>query len=152
MQRGLAAGADDATIRLNLANALRRTGRIAEARENYRRASELARTALLLNPRDAASRARLAYSMVQLGTPALAADEALQAVKLARSDYYTLYWTIMTLDALGRRADAYPLLANAPQQQLRDLRRQPDLADFTNDPRFPGNIIQTKERTSNGRN
>ena len=145
LQRGLLAGADDATIRLNLANALRRTGRIQEARENYQRASELTRTALLLNPRDAASRARLAYSMVRLGTPGLAADEALQAVKLAPNDYYALYWSIMTLDALGRRVDAYSLLANASPQQLKDLRRQPDLAEFINDPQFT-------KRTTNGRN
>jgi Flp pilus assembly protein TadD len=154
MKRGLEAGVvDDVTIRLNLANALRRTGRIAEARQNYQHANDLARAALLLNPRDAVSRARLAYSMVQLGTPALAADEALQAVKLAGSDYYTLYWTIMTLDALGRRGDAYPLLANASRQQLRDLRRQPDLTDFANDPRFPGTTPAIpNERTTNGRN
>jgi serine/threonine protein kinase/Flp pilus assembly protein TadD len=149
MQRGLAAGQDDATIRLNLANALRHLGRIAEARENYQRGNDLARNALLLNPRDAVSRARLAYSMVQLGTPALAMDEALQAVKLASSDYYTLYWAIMTLAALGRQEDAYPLLAHASAQQLKDLRRQPDLTEFTNDPRFPR---PTTERTTNGRN
>jgi len=137
MQHALAAGADDAGLRLNLANTLRHLGRAAEARENYQRANELARSLLLRDPRDAASRARLAYSLVQLGMPALAADEALQAVRLAGSDYATLYWTLMTLDALGRRADAYPLLANASQEQLRDLRRQPDLADFARDPRFP---------------
>jgi serine/threonine protein kinase/Flp pilus assembly protein TadD len=153
MERGLAAGADDATIRLNLANALRRAGHIAEARQNYQRASDLARAALLLNPRDAISRARLAYSMVQLGTPALAADEALQAVRLASSDYYTLYWTIMTLDSIGRRAEAYPLLDHISQQQLKDLRRQPDLAEFTGDPRFPRTQPPTpNERTTNDRN
>jgi serine/threonine protein kinase/Flp pilus assembly protein TadD len=150
MQRALAAGQEDATLRLNLANALRRTGRIAEARENYQRANDLARTALLLNPRDAVSRARLAYSLVQLGARELAADEALQATNLAPSDYYTLYWAVMTLDALGRRADAYPLLAHASVQQLKDLLRQPDLTEFTNDARFPK--LPTKEGTNNGRN
>src|SRR5262245_53989757 len=153
MQRGLAAGADDAAIRLNLANALRRTGRFAEARESYQRAYELARAALLLNPRDAISRARLSYSMVQLGMPALAADEALQAVKLSDSDYYTLYWAIMTLDTLGRRTDAFALLKHASQQQLKDLRRQPDLVEFVNDPRFTKLASPTgQERTTNGRN
>ena len=153
MQRGLAAGPDDTALRLNLANALRRTGRIAEAREHYQRANQLARAALLLNPRDAISRARLAFSMVQLGMPALAADEALQAVKMSGSDYYTLYWAIMTLESLGRRPEAFGLLNNASGQQLKDLRRQPDLTDFTNDPRFPRvTSPTTQERTTNGRN
>jgi len=137
MLRGIKAGSDDATIRLNLANALRRLGKATESREHYQRANELSRAALLLNPRDAASRARLAYSMVQLGSPEFAADEAMQAVRLASSDYYTLFWSIMTLDALGRQAEAYPLLAAATPQQLKDLRRQPDLTAFTKDPRFP---------------
>ena len=153
MQRGLAAGPDDAALRLNLANALRRTGRIAEARDHYQHANQLARAALLLNPRVAISRARLAFSMVQLGMPSLAADEALQAVKMAGSDYYTLYWAIMTLEYLGRRTEAFALLSNASQQQLKDLRRQPDLTDFTNDPRFPKMTSPTtQERTTNGRN
>jgi Flp pilus assembly protein TadD len=154
MLRGLAAGPDDATIRLNLANALRRTGDTAEARQHYQRANELSRAALLLNPRDSASRARLAYTLVRLGTPALAGDEALQAVQLASSDYYTLFWSIMTLDALGRREEAYPLLSAATPQQLTDLRRQPDLTEFTKDRRFPVpvNTISNTERSSNGRN
>ena len=150
MQRALVGGQDDATIRLNLGNALRRTGNIAEARENYQRANDLARAALLLNPRDAVSRARLAYSMVQLGIRTFAADEALQAINLAGSDYYPLYWTIMTFDALGRRADAYPLLAHVSAQQLKDLRRQPDLTEFTNDSRFPKPAVS--ERMNNERN
>jgi hypothetical protein len=87
--------------------------------------------------------------MVRLGTSGLAADEALQAIRMAPSDYYTLYWTIMTLDALGRQDDAYPLLEHASPQQLKDLRRQPDLVEFTRDARFPSDPI---ERTANGRN
>jgi Flp pilus assembly protein TadD len=151
--RGLAAGPEDAAVRLNAGNALRRLGRLNEAREQYQRANELARSALLRNPRDSASRARLAFSMVQLGTPALAADEALQAISMSRSENSTLYWTIMTLESLGRRADAYPLLASASQQQLKDLRRQPDLSEFARDSRFPRILQETPpERTNNGRN
>jgi Flp pilus assembly protein TadD len=136
LTRALRAGADDAGLRLNLANALRSTGRQAEASEHYKRASDLSRTALLRDPRDAAARARLAYSMVHLGTPALAGDEALQAAKLAPSDYSVLFWSIMTLESLGRREDALSLLHNSPAQRLRDLSRQPDLVALSRDPRF----------------
>jgi serine/threonine protein kinase/Flp pilus assembly protein TadD len=150
--RALTAGPDDASIRLNLGNALRRLDRIAEARENFQRANDLTRAALLLNPRDAAARARLAYSMAHLGNPVLAEDEALQAIKLAGSDYATLYWTIMTLVSLGKSSEAYGLLGHASSQQLKDLARQPDLDKFANDARFPRTSLPTQgERITNGR-
>jgi len=144
LERALQAGADDSALRLNLGNALRRTGRVNESRENFQRASDLARAALRRDPRDAAARARLAYSMVQLGMRGLAADEALQAARLAASDYSVLFWSVMALDSLGRRQDAFPLLANATHEQLRDLRRQPDLADFSRDPRFLAIVEQSQ--------
>jgi Flp pilus assembly protein TadD len=144
LERALRVGADDSMIRLNLANALRRTGRLNEARENFQKASGLARAALLRDPRDAVARARLAYSMVHLGAPAFAADEALQAARLTPSDYSVLFWSVMTLESLGRRQDAFPLLANASYERLRDLRRQPDLADFSRDPRFL-NLLQQSQ-------
>jgi Flp pilus assembly protein TadD len=145
LQRALQVGADDSMIRLNLGNALRRTGRLSESRQSFRKASDLARAALLRDPRDAAARARLAYSMVQLGVPAFAADEALQAARLTPSDYSVLFWSVMTLESLGRRQDAFPLLANASYERLRDLRRQPDLADFSRDPRFLDLLRQSQD-------
>lgn len=136
LQRALKAGSEDAGLRLNLGNALRRVGRSQESRESFQRASELARAALLLDPRDSAARARLAYAMVQLGRPELAADEALQAARMAPTEYSVLFWSVMTMESLGRRAGAFPLLASASYENLRDIRRQPDLADFARDPRF----------------
>jgi serine/threonine-protein kinase len=136
LYRALKIGADDPRLRLNLGNALRRIGRTQEARDNFQRANSLARAALLHDPRNATARAQLAFTMVRLGSPSLAADEALQAVRLASSQYSVLFWAIMTLEAAGRRADALPLLAAASYEQLRDLRRQPDLADFSRDTRF----------------
>jgi len=135
-EQALQAGADDAGVRLNLANALRRVGRMAEARQHLERASELSRAALRANPRDAIARARLAYTMVRLGPLALAADEALQAARLSPSDYSVLLWAVITLDVCGRRPEALALLSDAPYERLRELRRQPDLAEFVRDPRF----------------
>ena len=136
LEQALKAGPDDAAIRLNLGNALRQTGRLAEARENFQKASDLMRAALLRDPSNAAARARLAYAMVRIGKRELAADDALQAARLAPSEYPVLFWSLMTLEALGRRGDAFPLLASASHERLRELRRQPDLAEFTRDPRF----------------
>jgi Flp pilus assembly protein TadD/TolB-like protein len=148
LQRALSAGADDGGLRLNLGNALRGTGRPGEARAHFERASRLARAALLRNPRDAVSRARLAYAMVRLGTPALAGDEALQAARLAPADYSVLFWALMTLEALDRREEAFPLLANASRERLRDLRRQPDLAALTRDSRFLALLQQSQLSSS----
>jgi tetratricopeptide (TPR) repeat protein len=142
--RALESGADDIVIRLNLGNALLRIGRPLEARENFQRASDLARASLLNNPRDFAARARLAYCMVRLGEPSLAGDEALQAARLAPSDYSVLLWSVMTLESLGRRQEALPLLANASYERLRDMRRQPDLAALTHDPQFSRILEQSQ--------
>jgi tetratricopeptide (TPR) repeat protein len=135
LQKALNIGTDDARLRLNLANSLRRLGHEREAKENFQRARDLARSALLLDPRNAAARAQLAYSMVRLAQPFNAADEVAQAVRLAPSDYRVLFWAVMTLEALGRRAEALPLLDNASAEQLKDLRRQPDLVEFFRDPK-----------------
>ena len=154
LERALRVGADDAGLRLNLGNALRRTGRPDAAREHFRHARDLAQAALRRDPRDAVARARLAYSMVRLGAAALAADEALQAARLAPTDYSVLFWSVAALDALNRRQDALSLLTGAPYERLRDLRRQPDLADFARDPRFLALLHQSQtlpaqERTRN---
>lgn len=135
-EQALRAGADDAGLQLNLANALRRVGRIAAARGHFEKANDLARSALRNNPRDAIARARLAYSMVRLGATTRAGEEALQAARLSPSDYSVLFWAIMTLEIVGRREDAFRLLSDAPYERLRDLRRQPDLTTFVHDPGF----------------
>jgi tetratricopeptide (TPR) repeat protein len=148
LQEALQVGADDSGLRLNLANALRRLGRAGEAQENFRRARDIARATLLRDPRDAVSRARLAYSMVQLGAPAFAADEALQAARIAGSDYSVIFWSVATLESVGRRHDALSLLANASREQLRDLHRQPDLAGLAKDTRFLALLERAQSPTS----
>jgi tetratricopeptide (TPR) repeat protein len=148
-EQALRVGADDAGLRLNLGNALRRLGRPDEARKHFERANELSRAALQSNPRDAAARARLSYGMVRLGMTAMAADEALQAARLSPTDYSVLLWTVMTLDASGRREDALPLLSEARYERLRDLMRQPELAQFVRDPRFVMLLQQAQKSQTN---
>ena len=136
LRESIRAGGEDAGVRLNLGNALLSVGRPAEARLEFEKAGELARAALRRNARDAPSRARLAYSMGKLGDVSLAADEALQAAQLAPTEYLVIFWTAMTLEAAGRRAEILPLLDGATYDRLRELRRQPDLAGLVRDPRF----------------
>jgi eukaryotic-like serine/threonine-protein kinase len=150
-ERALRSGADDARLRLNLGNSLRRVGHMEGARENFRRANALARAVLLRDPRNAPARAQLAYTLVRLGSPALAADEALQAVRLGKSEYAVLFWAVMSFEALGRRADALALSADASPEQLKDLRRQPDLAEFSRDPKFLALINSRVSQLTNER-
>lgn len=132
----LKAGADTIALRLNLANALKATGRMAEAKPHFERAGEMARAMLLKNPRDADARARLSYVEVQTGSLTEGLNNALQAARLDGSSYAVLFWVTMTLEALGKRELIPPLLQGATPAQLKDLRRQPDLQKLARDPAY----------------
>ncbi len=123
-------------VRINLGNALKSTGHAAEARTHFTKAAELARTILLRNPRDAAARAQLAYVQVETGNREAGLDNALQAARLDPNHYSVLFFVTMTMELLGKRELAAPLLRGATKQQLNDLRRQPDLRAFVNDPKY----------------
>lgn len=148
-ERALRAGADDAGLRLNLGNALRAAGEAGRAQRHFREAASLARGALLVNPSDAAARARLAYALVRLRQTGMAGDEAQQAARAAPSDPAVIFWSAMTLEALGRRAAALAVVAGAPRERLQDLRRQPDLADLVSDPRFAELAARADRRETN---
>jgi tetratricopeptide (TPR) repeat protein len=134
--RSLQVEPNNIVLRLNLGNTLKSLGRTGEAREEFEKAGELARKALLRDPRDASARARLAFVQTQTGGRDGSLDNALQAATLAPSEYTVLFWVTMTLEALGKRELAEPILQKATKQQLKDLRRQPDLQAFFRDKRF----------------
>jgi Flp pilus assembly protein TadD len=136
LRQALTLGGEDATLRLNLANALAANGDQVDARAQWQKAGEIARGILRRNPRDAPARARAAYSMVRLGELQLGAEEALQAAQLAPSDYSVVFWATMALEAAGRRDDIFPLLSGTTPDRLRNLRRQPELAGLVKDGRF----------------
>lgn len=131
-------------LRLNLANTLKAMEKTGEAREHFEKAGELARKAILRDPRDAAARARLAFVQSQNGNKTEALDNVLQASKLAPAEYTVLFWVAMTMEALGKREQALPLLGKATAQQLKDLRRQPDLQAFANDPKYRDFFLKRK--------
>ena len=144
--RALKAGGDNAEIRLNLGNALLSVGKTDEARPQFVKAGELARATLRRNARDADARACLALSMARLGNPEAGADEALQAMQLAPSDYGVIFWAAMTLEVAGRRAEMFPLLASWTYSGLMELERQPDLAGMVHDPRFTVLLQKAQQR------
>lgn len=134
--RSLRTAVESIGLRINLGNALKSTGRNAEARPHFIRAAELARAALLRNPRDPAARSQLAYARVQTGHREEGLDNALQAARLDPNHYSVLFYVTMTMESLGKRELAAGLLRGATRQQLRDLRRQPDLRSFANDAKY----------------
>jgi eukaryotic-like serine/threonine-protein kinase len=134
--KALGLGADTVPARLNLAAALRTNRRHGEARVQFMKAGELARAILLRNPRDATARAQLAFTQAATGNVEAGLDNALQAAQLDATQYAVLFWVSMTMEALGRRELAVPMLRGATPAQLRDLRRQPDLQEFVNDERY----------------
>jgi len=123
-------------LRINLGNALKSTGRASEAQPHFLRAAELAREAMIRNPRDAVARAQLAFVQTQTGHRQEALDNALQSAQLDGTQYSVLFFVTMTFEALGKRDLAEPVLRGASRQQLKDLRRQPDLRAFARDPKF----------------
>jgi tetratricopeptide (TPR) repeat protein len=151
LERALKVGVDSTPLRLNLGNALLRIGRAQDAKVHFTRASELARSTLLRDPRDAVARAQWAHTLVRLGSPSLAADEARQAMRLGSTQYSVLFNSVMTMEALGRREEALAFASEASTEQLKDLRRQPDLAEFSRDPRFL-KLIEARGSQSNNAN
>ena len=134
--RAVRTGVESAGLRINLGNALKHTGRASEARTHFAVAAELARTLLIRNPRDAQARAQLAYAQVETGRRVEGLDNAMQAARLDPNNYSVLFLVTMTMELLGKRELAAPLLRGATAQQLGDLRRQPDLRAFVNDSKY----------------
>lgn len=128
---------DGSTARewLNLATASKVTGRTAEALTQFTQATERARAALRRNPRDSRARAELAYAQAETGDREAGLDNALQAARLDPGNYDVLFCATMAMESLKKRELAVQWLRGATAAQLKDLKRQPDLRDFVNDPR-----------------
>lgn len=126
----------DYLYRLNLADSYRRLGRAIEAQKEYRKAIDSARSELKQNPKSGYVRAFVAYFSARLGDPHRAEDEIAQALQSSPGNARVTLRAVLTYDVLGRRQEAMSLLSSAPPELLREIERDPDLADFTRDLRF----------------
>ena len=135
-EQALRLGNDAPALRINLADACRRERRREEAASHYQRALEQAQAAVAQNPRDGQARTFLAYSSARLGNATRARFEIAQATQQAPTDSQVLHMAVMTYVALGEREPALRLLESASREVLEDLNRQPDLAQFSLDPRY----------------
>jgi tetratricopeptide (TPR) repeat protein/TolB-like protein len=121
---------------INLATALRRTGRGAESAEANRKGLELAEKEMSRDPRNSRVRSRLAYLCARRNERGRAESEIAQALQLSPNDADTVWFAAVTWEALGRRDETLKLLTTAPPGVLRDLSHWPDVADLAKDPRF----------------
>lgn len=135
-QQARAVGPETDVLMINLGDAFRRTGRANDAAAAYRRGRALAEQRLLNNPRDAVARAFLAYFLLRLGSRQLALSELAQALALDPQNKSVLRRAVLTYEAMGERPRALAVLQGAPADVVKELSRQPDLAQLRQDPRF----------------
>jgi tetratricopeptide (TPR) repeat protein len=136
LERARAVGPETPVLFLNLGDSHRRLGRPQDAAGAYRRGHALAEPALLSNPRDAATRAFVAYFALRLGDRATAERELAQALSLGPQDRTVIRRAAICYEALDQRDRALAVLESAPADVLRELSRQPDLTKLREDPRF----------------
>jgi tetratricopeptide (TPR) repeat protein len=127
---------------LNLGDSYRRLDRKHDARAAYQKGLELALAELAENPRRGYTRAFVAYFAVRLGYRDRAEEEIGQALRFAPNDNKVIRRAVLTYEALGERDRAVESLSQATPQLLRELDRQPDLADFRQDSRFTQLVAQ----------
>jgi len=120
-----------------LTTAYRRTGQMAQSKLAAQSGLKLAEHKLMENPNDRDERAFLGYFCARLGQAERAETETKQAVVLGPHQLDVIWVAVATYEILGKRDEAIAILrASAPREMLDDLKRWPDMADFTADSRF----------------
>ena len=135
-KRAIAIDPNDNLKLLNLGDAERRLHHYGNARASYRKAMDLAMTDLKGNPGLSRTRGFVAYFAARLGDKKRAEDEITQALQMSPGDNKIVRRAVLTYEALGQRERALGVLERATPELLRELDRQPDLAEFRQDPRF----------------
>jgi serine/threonine protein kinase/tetratricopeptide (TPR) repeat protein len=121
----------------NLADSYRRLGRASEAKAAYTQARVLVRHSLDESPGSGYHRGFVAYISARLGDRERAGDEIAQALLMSPKEAKVTRNAVLTYETLGDRDEAFRVLElGATPDLLRELNRQPDLADFCRDPRF----------------
>ena len=130
----------------NLGDSNRHLGHRKAARDAYQHGLSMAEAQLQQNPQNAFARSYAAYFAARLGQRSRALAETAQALHAAPGDSTVLRHAVLTYEAMGLRQQALDCLTNPTPEVLRDLEREPDLADFCRDPRF----LQLVNKTATG--
>ncbi len=126
---------------LNVADGVRLAGHPGEARLYYQQVRRLVQVDMTLNPQSAPTRSRFAYTSAQLGDQQRALDEIRQAVNQAPDDNEVLTNALKVYVLLGKPELAIEVLRGLAPGTLKELMRDPDLADFFRDPRYKQQMI-----------
>ncbi len=104
------------------------------------RALALGDTLLRTNPRDAATRANLAFLKAETGDHAGAAREIDAALALEPANSTVLFYAVMTYESLGRRDDALRAWHELSRtgSLTKEIEQRPELKSLRADPRFKG--------------
>ncbi len=121
---------------LNLGDSYWRLNRFGDANAAYRKAMDLALEELKENPRLGRTRAFVGYFAARVGDSKRAEEEIGQALRLSPGDNKVKRRAVLTYETLHEREQALAVLETATSEMLHELNRQPDLADFRQDPRF----------------
>ncbi|HVS31673.1 MAG TPA: tetratricopeptide repeat protein [Thermoanaerobaculia bacterium] len=129
----------DYVVRANLGDAYRWSPGLREKSvETYRRAAEIAREWLDVNPKDAMAQAMMAASLAKSGR----LDESGAAIRIAlRNDptnFIVLYQAALVAELRGNRDAAVTWLKSAIESgyPLQEAERDPELAQLREDPLF----------------
>lgn len=136
LQRAATLTPTDYVVLLNLGDAQRLIGHGKDARSTYRRAIELSLAELAQSPSSGLSRAFFAYLAARLGDHGRAEVEIRQALRLSPGDNTVIRRAILTYEALSMRTQALEVARVAAPELLENLKTDPDLAGFCQDPRF----------------
>lgn len=126
---------------MNVADNLRWAGHNSDAIAYYRQGREQALEEMTAEPQSAELRSLFAYFCARLGDRPRAQQEIGEAVNLAPGDSGILRFAVLTYEALGQRDLAIGASHAMTAAQLKHLQREPDLADFCQDPRFTQQMI-----------
>ena len=113
-------------------------GERQQALEAYRRAIELLRAELELNPQNALARARLAVCLARSGQNSAAGEEIRKAVALAAQHPQVLYDAAIVAQISGNRGEAIRWIGKAVAAGfgVRQMRREPEFAGLQKEKAF----------------
>ena len=146
LQKAAVVTPNDYVVLLNLADAHRHLGHSEAARTNYQKGMDLALAELSQSPGNGFARSFVAYFAARLGDRRRAQEEILQALRSSPGDNTVIRRAALTYETLGMRSDGLAALGGATADLLRDLERDPDLADFCQDFRFKQLVGQISKK------
>jgi Flp pilus assembly protein TadD/tRNA A-37 threonylcarbamoyl transferase component Bud32 len=127
---------DDPFAWLYLGLAYQQTGQLRAARDAFENGRAAAERQVTEVPSNGYNHALLAYFCAQTGLAGRAEVEAAEAVQLSPQNNDTVWMAALAYERAGNRAAALKTLEHAHRPMLEDLRRWPEAAALTADPRF----------------